>query len=263
MEIETDDRPPPLNRPRHDRRPRHRRHDLRLVRRPDHEAAEQARRRRSRRQLRHRAGHRRPRRRLDRRRRRRRGRGDRLHRRSCPMPADSARRRRRERRGRDATDPELTALRNRLDRRRRPRHPGPGDVDDQHAAVRQLAVAHAHAGLPGRPVGGVAVPPRRLDEPPPRRRHHGHADLRRHARRVRLERLRPVLGRGRRPRHDDGLQAHPRTRRRPIRDLPRGGLRGHRVHPRRPLLRSPRQAHLRRRAASPARTGRQGRRRAP
>ena len=38
------------------------------------------------------------------------------------------------------------------------------------AAVHQLAVAHLGAGRPGRAVGRLAVPPRRLDEPAPRRR---------------------------------------------------------------------------------------------
>ena len=111
--------------------------------------------------------------------------------------AASARHRRRRSRPRPTTDPELTALRNRLIVAASPRDPRPADLDDQHAAVHELAVAHLHDGLAGRPVGGLPVPPGRLEEPPSRRRHHGHPHLRRDARRVQLERLRPVLGRGR------------------------------------------------------------------
>ena len=93
-----------------------------------------------------------------------------------------------------ADDPQVRALRNRLDRRHRARRPGAAAVDDQHAAVHQLAVAHPRPGRPGRAVGRLAVPPGRLDEPAPRRRVDGHPHLGRHPRRVRLERLRPVLG---------------------------------------------------------------------
>ena len=52
----------------------------------------------------------------------------------------------------------------------------------------------------------------------------------------------------------------PAQRRRHRGDLPRGGRRGHGVHPRRPLRRGQGQAPLRRRAAGAARAGRQGRR---
>ena len=58
--------------------------------------------------------------------------------------------------------------------------------DDPVAAVRRLAVAVAHPCRPGRHLGSMAVPPRRLGQPAPRHRHHGHADLDRHHRRVRL-----------------------------------------------------------------------------
>ena len=68
-----------LHQPYLHRRSRHRRHDLRLLRRPDHQATQQARRRRRNRELRHRAGHRHQRWRHDHRRGDRRDRSDRLH----------------------------------------------------------------------------------------------------------------------------------------------------------------------------------------
>ena len=58
----------------------------------------------------------------------------------APTPDDG------DERADDATDPELTRAAQPADRRRRARHPGPADLDDQHAAVRQLAVAHLHPG---------------------------------------------------------------------------------------------------------------------
>ena len=67
-----------------------------------------------------------------------------------------------------------------------PGRAGDRDGDDPGAAVRRLAVAVAHARRPGRRLGCVAVPQGRLDEPAPRRGDDGHADLGRHARRVRL-----------------------------------------------------------------------------
>ena len=79
------------------------------------------------------------------------------------------------------------------------------------AAVRQLAVAEPDPGRAGRGVGGVAVPPRRLDEPPARRRDHGHADQRRRARRVRLVAVRAVLRRRRDARHADDVPAGSRA----------------------------------------------------
>ena len=56
--------------------------------------------------------------------------------------------------------------------------------------------------------GGVAVPSRRLDEPAARRRDDGHPDLAGDHRGVRVERVRPLLGRCRRAGHDDALQPH-------------------------------------------------------
>ena len=92
------------------------------------------------------------------------------------------------------TDPELTALRNRL-------------IVAAVLGIPVLLISMINTlqftnwqwltftmAVAGRPVGGLPVPPGRLEEPPPRRRHHGHPHLRRHARRVQLERLRPVLG---------------------------------------------------------------------
>ena len=90
--------------------------------------------------------------------------------------------------------------------------------------------------------GGLAVPPGRVDQPAARRRHDGHADLARRARRVRLVAVRAVLRRRRHARDDDAVRADIGPRRRRRRHLPRGRGRRHHVHPRRPLLRGPRQA---------------------
>ena len=114
---------------------------------------------------------------------------------------------------------------------------GHRDGDDPRPAVRRLAVAVAHARRTGRRVGRVAVPPRRVDEPPPRCGHDGHADLGRHARRVRMEPVRPVLRRCRRAVDAPRVLAPSRAGDGIVTDLPRGRRRGHRVHPRRPILR--------------------------
>ena len=58
-------------------------------------------------------------------------------------------------------------------------------------------------------VGGLALPPCRLDEPAPRRRHHGHAHLARRAGRVRLVGGGAVLRRRRRARDDHGVRRAP------------------------------------------------------
>ena len=76
--------------------------------------------------------------------------------------------------------------------------------------------------------GGLAVPPGRLDQPAPRRRHHGHADLARHARRVRLVAVRAVPRHRRRARHDAPVRADHRAQRRRRQHLPRGRRRRHR-----------------------------------
>ena len=132
--------------------------------------------------------------------------------------------------------------------------------DDPGAAVRLLAVGLARARDAGRAVGGRAVPPRRLAEPPPPRRDDGHARLARHAGRVGVVGRGPLLPRRGCGRHADAVRAHHVARRRERLDLPRGRLRRHHVHPRRPLLRGARQAALRSRAAGAARARRQGRR---
>ena len=88
---------------------------------------------------------------------------------------------------------------------------GAGAGDGRPVAVRQLAVAVPDAGRAGGGVGGVAVPPRGLDESAARRRHDGHPDQRRRARRVRLVAVRAVLRRRRDARHADDVPAAPRA----------------------------------------------------
>ena len=56
--------------------------------------------------------------------------------------------------------------------------------DGAAAAVRRLGVGRARALDAGRPLGGLALPPRRAPARAPRRRDDGHADLARHARRL-------------------------------------------------------------------------------
>ena len=81
------------------------------------------------------------------------------------------------------------------------------------------------------------------------------------ARRLRLVAVRAVLRRRRHDRHDACPSSSPPSRAGGSRpDLPRGRRRRHRVHPRRPLPRGPRQAAVRRGAARAAGAGRQGRR---
>ena len=166
----------------------HRRHDLRVVREPDREEAEQARRRHRDRQLRHREGQGHLRRR-----RRPRPRSSRRSRPPATPPRCRSRERRPRRRGR-ADDP-IRAAAAPADRLARAGGAGDRAGDGPGAAVHLLAVALADAGRAGRGVGGVAVPPGRVDEPAARRGHHGHADLDGHARRVRLVAVRAVLRR--------------------------------------------------------------------
>ena len=93
----------------------------------------------------------------------------------------------------------------------------------------------------GRRVGRLAVPPRRLDEPAARRHHDGHADLRRHARRVRVVAVRAVLRHRRRAGHDAPVRAHDRA------------------HRRRAATSTSRSRPASRRSSSPAATSRRGR----
>ena len=139
--------------------------------------------------------------------------------------------------------------------------PGAGAGDDPGAAVRQLAMAVAAARDAGRPLGRLAVPSRRLAEPAPRRRDDGHADLGRHAGRLRLVGVRAVLPAGDAG-HADDVRVRCEQRCRNRRDLPRGRGRRDDVHPRRPLLRGAGEAALRRRVEGAARARREGRRRA-
>ena len=139
---------------------------------------------------------------------------------------------------------------------------GAADLDDPGAAVRQLAVARAAARHAGRPLGRVAVPPRRVGEPQARRGDDGHADL--------ASACSPrggwslyalFLGDAGDARHADAVRPDPRRAGGGARrDLPRGRRRRDDVHPRRPLLRGARQAPRRRGAEGAARAGRQGRR---
>ena len=62
-----------------------------------------------------------------------------------------------------------------------------------------------------RAVGGLAVPPGRVGEPQARRGHDGHADQRRHARRVAVVAVRAVPRRRRHERHADGVRPDPRA----------------------------------------------------
>ena len=107
------------------------------------------------------------------------------------------------------------------------------------APVRRLGVGRARARDAGRPLGRLAVPPRRAAERAPRRRDDGHARLDRHARRLGLV--------GRRPRR--------RARRR---HLLRGRRGDHDADPARPLPRGPRPTPLGRGDPRAARARRQG-----
>ena len=113
---------------------------------------------------------------------------------------------------------------------------------------------------PGRGLGRLAVPPRRLGQPAPRHVDHGHPGLARHPRGARLVGLRPVPA----ARPGTPGMTHPfeltieRGRRR-RQHLPRGRRGRDHVHPRRPLLRGALQAAGRGRAAGAAGARRQGR----
>ena len=89
--------------------------------------------------------------------------------------------------------------------------------------------------------GALPVPPRRVGQPAPRRGDDGHADLDRHARRVRVVAVRLVLRRRGHGGHEDAVRADHRPRVRRRSDLPGS---------RRPRSR---------RSSSPAGTSRSGR----
>ena len=135
-----------------------------------------------------------------------------------------------------------------------------GAGDDSRAAVPGLAVGLAGAGLPGRAVGGVAIPPRRRSSTPG----HGAATMDTLisvgvGRRIPVVTVRAIVGKGRPGGHADELcLAGPRQWGR--RHLPGGRLRRDGADPASPLPRGPRQAALGRGAAGAAVAGRQGRR---
>ena len=227
------------------------RHDLRLVREPDRAQAQQARRRRPRRSTT------RPRRRP-----------------STSTPAAVApeqlvaaveaagyRPRCPRRRARAEPEDATAPLRRRLLVSRAADAAGAAALDDPAAAVRQLAVAVADARHAGRRCGArgrSTAPPGRTSA---RRRDDGHADL--------ASACSPRSA-GRCTRCSSATPACPACGWRFDLIPERGGgadeiylevaARGHRVHPRRPLLRGARQAPRRRRADGAARARRQGRR---
>ena len=92
-------------------------------------------------------------------------------------------------------------------------------------------------------LGRMALPPRGVVEPAPRRSVDGHVDLAGHARRLRLVVVGPVPRRGRRSSDAHVVRHHSIGGWRHQRDLPRGSDHRGDLHPRRPLLREPRQAH--------------------
>src|SRR6266545_4442817 len=212
-----------------------RRDDLRLLRRPHREEAQPPRRGDRERQLRHREGGRHLPGRARPRDADRDGGGDRLHRPAPPparaRPGGSARPRRR---AGHAADPAAG----------QPDAGGTGhrDGDDPRAPGAQLAVAVGDSRRPRRGLRRLAVPPRGVDQPAPRRRHHGHPDLRRYPRRVRLVDGGAVLRRRGAAGHARAVRAAGRRDVRYLLDLPRGRRRGDRVHPGRPVLRGPGQA---------------------
>ena len=188
----------------------------------------------------------------------RRGREDRLHRgaaRPRRRSASDGGRRRGRRAGRRAPLAAAPAH-----RQHRALGAGDRDGDGPGAAVHLLAVGVARAGRTRDRLGGVAVPPGRVDEPAPRRRDDGHADLGRHHRRVPVVAVRAVLRHGRHAGHDPRVRVHGRALRRRGEHLPRGRRGRHDVRARRPLLREAVQAPGRRRAARAARARREGRR---
>ena len=102
---------------------------------------------------------------------------------------------------------------------------GARDGDDPGPPVPLLAVARAPARDARRPLGGLAVPPRGLEEPAACDRDDGHARLARHALGVGLVGRRALLPRRRRGRHAHAVRADAVTQRRRRPDLPRGRVR--------------------------------------
>ena len=122
---------------------------------------------------------------------------------------------------RDDSDAPATAARccSRAERARRPGR------DGDAAAVRGLGVGRVRALDAGRPLGRLALPPRRLPVGAPSRGDDGHVDLDRHARRL-------------------GLVDRRAARRARRRHVLRGCRRDHDVDPARPLPRITRPASL-------------------
>ncbi len=121
-------------------------------------------------------------------------------------------------------------------------------------------MAVAGVGHAGRAGGRAPVPPRGVAEPAARRGDHGHADLDRHARGVRLVAVRPVPRSCRRPRHDDAVHPPRHSGQRRGQHLPRGRRGGDDVHPGRAVLRGTGQTPGRRGVALPTGAGGEGRR---
>ncbi|CAG7029622.1 hypothetical protein PICSAR164_04501 [Mycobacterium avium subsp. paratuberculosis] len=223
------------------------------MRGPDRKEAEQAGRRHSDRQLRHREG-----------------RGQRA-RELRPANADHRDRKRRVRRRRG----EAVAAAGRPGARLAAQAPGhrhsPGRAgdrrgDDSRAAIPALALGGAGPDRAGGRVVRAPLPRCRVGQPQTWRRHHGHPDLDRHAGGLPVVAVRPGSRGGRPARHAARLRADRRARRPrlprrgPVPRLLRGGGRGDAVRAGRPVLRAAVQADGRRRAAGAAGAGRQGRR---
>ena len=200
----------------------HRRHDLRLVRRPRREEAEPDGRRVRQRQLRDRTRRGSPTRRPSRSPTSSRRWSAPATRPSSRPAAGPASRRRPHRddgrrgRGRPASArTPRTAARTGRATAAVPRHArtvpaGRGAGDGAAPPVRQLAVALAHAGRARGRLGRTALPPRHLDEPAARRGHHGHPDHRRHAGGLRLVAVGALLRRRGHARHAARLRLHAR-----------------------------------------------------
>ena len=128
-------------------------------------------------------------------------------------------------------------------------------------AVHRLAVGLAGPGRAGRRLGGLALPPGRVDQPAARRHDDGHPGLARASCAAFLWSLFALFfGTAGEPGMTHRVRADRRARRRARQHLPRGRRRGDHVPARRPLLREAVQAPGGRGAAGAAGAGRQGRR---